>query len=300
MYDAFSDDYDRFVNWPGRLAFELPWIERHLEEVAAVRVLDAACGTGMHAIALAQRGYQAAGADLSGGMIDRARHNAAEAGVAVQFVQAGFGELAVAFGLAPKSGYAQPTTQNPLSPTSGYAQPAPPFEHFPQDGYAQPTAAAPENPAFDALLCLGNSLPHLLTPANLAAALADFAACLRPGGLLIIQSRNFDAVLASQARWMEPQAHQQGQDERLFVRFYDFRPDGLIDFNILTLKRQSGKSWEQRVTTTTLFPQRQVELVEALKVADFSAVESYGGLDGSPFDPASSGNLVLLARKTAG
>ncbi|MDY7040920.1 MAG: class I SAM-dependent methyltransferase, partial [Chloroflexota bacterium] len=77
LYDPFSSDYDRFVNWKERLAYELPFIERQLTAVGARRVLDAACGTGMHAIALAQRGYEVIGADLSAGMIERARENAA-------------------------------------------------------------------------------------------------------------------------------------------------------------------------------------------------------------------------------
>ena len=112
MYDAFSQDYDRFVNWPGRLDFELPFIiaqldairveAQHLAPAVAqaalpgsdLRLLDAACGTGWHAIALAQRGYGVAAADLSAAMIDRARHNAAEAQVDIHLEAVGFGALA--------------------------------------------------------------------------------------------------------------------------------------------------------------------------------------------------------------
>jgi ubiquinone/menaquinone biosynthesis C-methylase UbiE len=65
LYDALSDDYDRFVNWENRLAYEMPFIERTLREVDARRVLDVACGTGMHAIQLARRGYKVVGADPS-------------------------------------------------------------------------------------------------------------------------------------------------------------------------------------------------------------------------------------------
>jgi glycine/sarcosine N-methyltransferase len=72
------------------------------------------------------------------------------------------------------------------------------------------------------------TLPHLLTPADLAAALADFAACLRPGGLLLIQNRNLDAVLVRRQRWMEPRARREGEAEWLFLRFYDFEPDGTL------------------------------------------------------------------------
>jgi glycine/sarcosine N-methyltransferase len=250
MYDAFSQDYDRFVNWPNRLNFELPFIERALQGTGARRVLDAAAGTGMHAIALAQRGYQVAGADLSAGMIARARQNVAQAGVETDLRVAGFGGLAAAFG---------------------------------------------DQPPFDAILCLGNSLPHILTGADLHAALFDFRACLRPGGLLLVQSRNFDAVLAGRQRWMEPQSHHEGEREWLFVRFYDFRPDGLIDFNILTLTRADGSGWQQQVNTTGLAPQLQAMLTGALAAAGFEQIDSFGGLDGAPFDPSASGNLVLQA-----
>ncbi len=194
-YDVFSTDYDRFVNWPGRLAVELPFIEGQIRETAGSRpakVLDSACGTGMHAIALAQHGFITAGADLSAGMVTRAGVNAAEAGVTSKFLTAGFGELNEAF------------RSSPLHP-------------------------------FDTVLCLGNSLPHLLSSQALDQALVDFAACLRPGGLLLVQNRNFDAVLARRERWMEPQSHTAGTTDRIFLRFYDYEPDGLIAFNIVTL-----------------------------------------------------------------
>jgi len=85
MYDDFSADYDRFVDWPARLAAELPFIERLVPQAGSPRyVLDAACGTGMHAVALARQGYQVAGADISPEMIARARANAVAAGVDVR------------------------------------------------------------------------------------------------------------------------------------------------------------------------------------------------------------------------
>ena len=33
MYEDFSSDYDRFVDWQGRLAAELPFIEQQLQAV---------------------------------------------------------------------------------------------------------------------------------------------------------------------------------------------------------------------------------------------------------------------------
>ena len=257
MYDAFSEDYDRFVNWRERLAIEMPFIERLLHDMKdkigdSLRILDAACGTGMHAIALAQRGFTASGADFSPGMIERARANAAAANVRVRLEVSRFGGLRQTFG----------------------------------EG------------GFDALLCLGNSLPHLLTDAELSETLADFAACLRPGGLLLIQNRNFDAVLSRRERWMEPQSHSEGEIQWVFLRFYDFDPDGLLTFNLITLRREGNSPWTQQVTAARLRPMRQIDLLPALEAAGFKDITCHGSMADTPFDPDSSGNLVVVARQS--
>jgi SAM-dependent methyltransferase len=285
MYDDFSADYDRFVDWPGRLAVEMPFIVGRIGNSSYV--LDAACGTGMHAIALAQRGYAVAGADLSVGMIERARANAEAAGVVARFEVAGFGELAGAFTPA-----LSPALTPALTPALSQGE---------------------REQRFDAVLCLGNSLPHLLTPADLEAALADFAACLRPGGLLLIQNRNFDAVLARRERWMGPQAHWDGDAEWLFLRFYDFEPDGTLTFNLLTLRRalpspspspqpsplqgEGEGAWSQKVTSTRLWPLRQEELVAALETVGFGGITCFGDMQGGPFDPQVSGNFIVAGRR---
>jgi len=257
MYDAFSSDYDRFVNWPERLRMELPFILELLAPLGGqARVLDAACGTGMHALALAQQGYRVVGTDLSSGMIERARANAVEAGGQVEFVVACFGELA-------------PVLRSEVL----------------------------LDPPFDAVLCLGNSLPHLLSPEDLEAALLDFSACLRPGGQLLIQSRNFDAVMAQHLRWMEPQSYLEGQSEWIFVRFYDFEAQGLITFNIITLHREGRGDWAQNLVTTQLRPLLHAELTGALAQAGFQGLTSHGNMAGAAFDPVTSGNLVLTGRK---
>ncbi len=249
MYDALSSDYDRFVNWQGRLALELPFIIEKLHAANARQVLDAATGTGMHPIALAQCGFVTAGADISQGMLERATENARSAGVQVRFERAGFGSLAGVFGKA----------------------------------------------AFEAVLCLGNSLPHLLSLAELTAALADFAACLNTGGLLLLQNRNFDAVIAHHERWMEPQSHLEADKEWVFLRFYEFDPDSLLTFNMVTLKRESPGSWTQSIATSRLRPLLKDELISSLVQAGFSDIQAFGSMSGAAFDPETSPNLVLMA-----
>jgi hypothetical protein len=46
------------------------------------------------------------------------------------------------------------------------------------------------------VLCVGNSLTHAAGSAARRAALAQMAAVLRPGGLLVLTSRNWEAVRA--------------------------------------------------------------------------------------------------------
>jgi SAM-dependent methyltransferase len=229
---------------------EIPFMENQLKEAGARRVLDAACGTGMHAIALAQRGYEVAGADLSTGMIEHARTNAEASGSCVQFQEAGFGELKPAFG----------------------------------------------GKVFDAVFCLGNSLPHLLTLGQLSAALADFADCLKPGGIVLIQNRNFDAVMKKRERWMEPQIAREGQSEWLFLRFYDFESDGLLTFNVVTLRREGANVWTQSVMATRLRPFLLEEMNSALGAAGFKSIACFGDMAGARFDAVNSSNLVMQAR----
>ena len=259
MYDAFAANYDSFVDWSGRLAGELPFIEEQLRAIEAVSVVDVACGTGMHALALAQRGYAVLGVDLSPGMIERARANAAAAGMDVRFEVAGFGDLAR-------------TLSSSL-----------------------PQSRKPSATGFDAVLCLGNSLPHVLNADELAQALADFAGCLRTAGLLMIQNRNFDAVLARRDRWMPLQAHQESGREWLFLRFYDFEPDGTLTFNVLTLQREGAGDWHQHLASTALWPLTRDELTGALEASGFEEIACWGEMQGTAFDPETSGNLIVTA-----
>jgi glycine/sarcosine N-methyltransferase len=251
MYDTLSADYDRFVDWPARLALELPLLEKELAAAGAQAVLDAACGTGRHAIELARRGFKLSAADFSAGMIAQARANAADAGAGVRFEQAGFGGLESVFGTS----------------------------------------------AFDAILCLGNSLPHAQNPSGLTSALKDFSACLKQGGLLILQNRNFDRLLAERRRWIDPQSACEAGREWLFIRFYDFEADGSISFHILTLSREDGGKWGQTASSTRLWPLPEADLADALAGAGFGKFRRYGSAGGEPFERDASPDLILTARK---
>ena len=47
MYDSLSKDYDYFVNWPERLAYELPFIEAQIESVRREQPSGEGAGRGL-------------------------------------------------------------------------------------------------------------------------------------------------------------------------------------------------------------------------------------------------------------
>lgn len=66
---------------------ELAFLIEELRLPPGARILDVGCGTGRHAVGLAQAGYAVTGVDLSAEMLAIARTKAAARGVTVEFVQ---------------------------------------------------------------------------------------------------------------------------------------------------------------------------------------------------------------------
>ena len=82
-YDRWAATYDA-GNPLTKL--EEPVLKRLLGPVAGLRLLDAGCGTGRHAVELAQRGAEVVGVDFSGGMLGRAIASAERASVKAELL----------------------------------------------------------------------------------------------------------------------------------------------------------------------------------------------------------------------
>ncbi len=152
---------------------------------------------------------------------------------------------------------------------------------------------------YDAVLCLGNSLPHLLTQADLVAALRGMASVLRSDGLLILQNLNYDLRWQKQPRWFAAQGGELDGQPVLVWRFADYdEPAGRIDFHI-ALFRQGERDWKVDVHTTPQRPLFQVDLLAALAEAGFGDTQMYARMTtpSEPFDAEKSGDLVVAARK---
>lgn len=254
LFNDFGTEYDRMINWESRLTREELFLNWVFAQYHARSVLDAACGTGRHALLFAVGGLNVTGADLSPTMIEQARVNAAQKGLPVEFMQAGFGELAAAL-----------------------------------PGWK-----------FDAIVCLGNSLPHLRTISDMQAALADFRRVLQPGGVLVLQNRNYNKVLAEKNRFMPLNHFQNGAEETLFLRITDFPEcdkEGLVIFNIVVMQKDAAGRWRYRVHSEQLKPWLKEELGLLIGAAGFKNLRYYGDYSGTAYDPEASTDLIIVAEK---
>jgi SAM-dependent methyltransferase len=159
-------------------------------------------------------------------------------------------------------------------------------------GFGQHGRLAPG--PYDAVTCLGNSLPHVANRAGLAAALADFRAVLRPGGLLVLQNNNYDAILGQRQRFMGVTGRIDGDRELLFFRFFDLEEPSLR-FHVVTFAKQAG-AWTFTESNTRQLPLLRDGMMASLAAAGFAGIESFGDLKGAAFEPSTSPNLVLVAR----
>jgi 2-polyprenyl-3-methyl-5-hydroxy-6-metoxy-1,4-benzoquinol methylase len=84
-FDELALAYDKSINWDSRLSRELPFLQTILSESKTDRVLDMACGSGRHSVALASLGYHVVAFDTSEGMIAEAKNHSMTADVEVEF-----------------------------------------------------------------------------------------------------------------------------------------------------------------------------------------------------------------------
>jgi glycine/sarcosine N-methyltransferase len=244
LYDQFAAGYDLMTDWEARLKSEAGFLRQLFERFQVHSVLDAACGTGQHALEFARWGLEVTGTDLSHLMIDRARENAGN--LPVRLLVAGLGE---------------------------HRQKAP--------------------GPYDAVTCLGNSLPHLLDGASLDDALEDFRSVLRPGGLLLLQNNNYDAILSQKRRFMGVASREVRGIEYLFFRFFDLGPD-LLTFHIVTFCKTAG-TWSFSEDSAPQRPVLRGDIEPRLSRLGYRDTTLFGDFRGGTFDTATSPNLVVMA-----
>lgn len=149
----------------------------------------------------------------------------------------------------------------------------------------------------DALLCLGNSFPHLLDRATAAAAFRNFHQLINPGGKCLIQLKNLPRRLKQKDMFL-PLARRKWEGKRIrFVRFYEqiSQEENLVEFHWIAFGDDPDELLKHAMTTLRAWPVD--ELNNMAHDAGFTDIHFTGDLQGAPFDPDRSEDIVMVAVK---
>ncbi|MBX9929254.1 MAG: class I SAM-dependent methyltransferase [Gemmatimonadaceae bacterium] len=143
---------------------------------------------------------------------------------------------------------------------------------------------------YDVALTFDNSLPHLLSDAELTAAFSEFLAVLRPGGLFACSIRDY-----SQVKRGQPSIHAYGERTREGVRYrlrQEWNWDGPTHYHAtMVVEREHSGRWTEAACTTMRYYAILVpELMGLLQEAGFADVHRNDAILYQP---------VLFARRAA-
>ena len=151
------------------------------------------------------------------------------------------------------------------------------------------------NRSFDAVTCLGNSWPHVLTDADAERAMRDFARLTNAGGVLLVQQLNYAAMRRRNERFLGPESRPIDGKETLFLRVFDLDRDP-IRFNIVEMTRE-GAGWTRREWQTEHRAWTAGEMAGLLECAGFAGTQFSGDFAGGPFDAATSDQMIVVVSK---
>lgn len=138
---------------------------------------------------------------------------------------------------------------------------------------------------FDVVLSGDNSLPHLRTDPDLAAALAAIHRSVRPGGLFVASVRDYDALARDRVTGVMPTAHEQDGGRRVVGQAWTWSDDmRTVTFDLFMLD-QHGADWHTTVRTTTYRAWRRAELTHAIESAGFTDVTWHEAADSGYHQP---------------
>ena len=143
---------------------------------------------------------------------------------------------------------------------------------------------------FDAIICVGNSLPHLLSDEDLISALSEINALLSENGILILEQRNYDKLVRDKKRFF-PISFRSGE---AFLYVLDFFPTEII-FNIIYINTDS-KTFETYSTTYNIL--KMEKLRGLLTSTGFTIQGEYEDYDFNDFNIETSDRPIILCKKS--
>jgi SAM-dependent methyltransferase len=248
-YATLAVDYDWIFDddaLADGAALRRPATARLLQRISpASSVLDAACGTGANAAALARRGFTVRASDASQAMVDAAAARFRAEHLTVPVLRCAWADLPAATG-----------------------------------------------ERFDVVLCIGNSLVHAAGHDAMVQALTGLRRMARPGGYVVIDSRNWEKLHAERRIVQVADRVVTRRGRRCVTLFAWEIPDHLHEEHVahLMFLFENGDQIEPREYELTFRPFTLAELRERIGLAGLAEVDT-------DFDD-SAGRYALITRAT--
>jgi SAM-dependent methyltransferase len=148
---------------------------------------------------------------------------------------------------------------------------------------------------FDCVLSMGNSLPHEFGDENLLRSLERMYGALRPGGLCIIHTENFDRLYEDGDRFIPSRFVRTEHGTETFIFAIDYFED-LVVFNILSVIEENGVP--QFNVDAVEYNPVSVEKLKALMVqAGFQDIKVYGDFNLTPVEESESYDAIYVAKR---
>lgn len=143
---------------------------------------------------------------------------------------------------------------------------------------------------FDGVICLGNTLVHLMNPMQMRDFFSGVLSVLKPGGIFILQVLNYDKIFAER-----PSSLPTIDNERIrFERLYEYEEGTReIIFKTILKVKESGETIENQ---TELLGIGSDEINLLMDVAGLKEIKMYGGFDARNTGPENL-PLVISSKK---
>lgn len=142
---------------------------------------------------------------------------------------------------------------------------------------------------FPAVISCDNSLPHLLTDADLARALTSIRQTVADGGVFLASIRDYDTLLAEPPTGTTNQVYGEPGGRRIVGQAWEW--DGELITIHLVIVQQQTREWTTTVRSTQYRALRRAVLTDAMAAAGFSDVRWR--------EPESTGHYQLIVTARA-
>jgi SAM-dependent methyltransferase len=160
---------------------------------------------------------------------------------------------------------------------------------------------------FDGVFCLGNSLAATGTRVEAERSVSSLGSVLAPGGRLFVQTLNFEKLRTDQSRARGPRARTENGTEYISTRVFSFCGDAVEVISITHWRDSSDPAgasaatggWRHHTTSGLLYAISAEQMKLWCESAGLKIDAMYGSYAREPFDIKSSGDLIVLATKSA-